>query len=329
MKLLFLHKHNSYWDKKINELKKHFSEIEIIFPGKHKKTKEELLEIADGIIGGFITEKELEIAKNLKIIFVPFAGVEQLPMQKLKEKKVIISNAHGNGKYVAERAVALALTLLGKIVPFHNDLKKGIWHGFTVGESIFDSWTSIQGMNIGILGFGSIGQNIAKFLKNFDTHIYILKNKKIDYLPKNVDKVYYDIDKILNDSEMIFLTLPLTEKTYEIIDEKRLMKMKGKYLINVGRGRLIHEEGLYRAIQKNILKGVALDVWFNYPTTNNKNIMPSRFPIWEFNNVVLSPHVGGYSYHATTAGIDYTIENIKNYLKFGVPLSIVDYDKKY
>ncbi|WP_129407930.1 2-hydroxyacid dehydrogenase [Marinitoga lauensis] len=329
MKLLFLHKYNSYWDKKINELKNHFPEIEIIFPEKHKKANDELLKIADGIIGGFINEKELEIAKNLKIIFVPFAGVEQLPMEKLKEKKVIISNAHGNGKYVAERAVALALSLLGKVVPFHNDLKKGRWHGFTVGESIFDSWISIQGMKVGILGFGAIGQNIAKFLKCFDTHIYILKNTKINYLPKNVDKVYYNIDDILKDSEIIFLTLPLTEKTYEIINEKRLMTMKDKYLINVGRGRLIHEEGLYHALQKNILKGVALDVWFNYPSSDNKNIMPSKFPIWEFDNVILSPHVGGYSYHATTAGIDYTIESIKNYLKSGVPLSIVDYNKKY
>ncbi|GAB6190153.1 NAD(P)-dependent oxidoreductase [Marinitoga arctica] len=327
MKFLFMHKLNSYWEKKLEELKKEFKDIEVIFPTDNKI--EEKLKDVDGIIGGFIKEKELELAKNLKIIFVPFAGVEQLPHEKLKKRKIIVSNAHGNGKYVAERAISLALALLGKIVTFHNDLKKGIWHGFAVGESIFDSWTSIQNKKVGILGFGAIGKSIATYLKSFNTTNYILKHNKIEFLPKNVDKVYYDVDEILRDSEIIFLTLPLTEKTYEIISEERLLKMKDKYLINVGRGKLISEEGLYKSLKNGILKGVALDVWFNYPTAENKNIMPSNYPIWEFDNVVLSPHVGGYSYHATTAGIDYTIESIKKYLKEGVPLSIVDYDKKY
>ncbi|SHE52810.1 Phosphoglycerate dehydrogenase [Marinitoga hydrogenitolerans DSM 16785] len=329
MKFLFLHKFNSYWNEKLNKLKLEYPDIELIFPEKEKLSKEELLKDADAIIGGFITKKELELAEKLKIIFVPFAGVEQLPLDCLKERNIIISNAHGNGKYVAERAVALALALLGKIIHFHNDLKKGIWHGFTVGESIFESWNSIQKKKIGILGFGAIGQNIADFLKPFNTKIYILKNRKINELPKSVDKVYYDIDKIIEDSEILFLTLPLTEKTYEIINEDRLMKMKDKFLINVGRGKLIHEEGLYNALKNGILKGVALDVWFNYPTSENKNVMPSNYPIWEFDNVILSPHVGGYSYHATTAGINYTIDSIKKYLKDGIPLSIVDYDKKY
>ncbi|MBM7559108.1 2-hydroxyacid dehydrogenase [Marinitoga litoralis] len=326
MRFLFLHKFNSYWEKKIRELKQEFPNIEIIFPDKKEKN---IFENIDGIIGGFISKEELSFANKLKIIFVPFAGVEQLPLDELKERNIIVSNAHGNGKFVAERAVAMTLSLLGKVVRFHNDLKKGIWHGYTVGESIYDSWSSIQGKKIGILGFGAIGQNIAKFLKPFDTEIYILKNNKIDYLPENVNKVYYDVDEILNDSEIIFLTLPLTDKTYEIINKERLMKLKDKYLINVGRGRLINEEGLYLSLKNNILKGVALDVWFNYPTADNKNVMPSNYPLWEFDNVILSPHVGGYSYHATTAGIDYTIESIKNYLKYGEPLSKVDFDKKY
>ncbi|KAF2956392.1 2-hydroxyacid dehydrogenase [Marinitoga sp. 38H-ov] len=324
MKFLFLHKFNSYWEEKISELKKDFPDIEILF-AKEKNNFEKV----EGIIGGFITEEELKYAKNLRVIFVPFAGVEQLPLNELKKRNIVVSNAHGNGKFVAERAVSMALALLGKIVYFHNDLKNGIWHGFTVGESIHDSWISIQGKKIGILGFGAIGQNIAKFLKPFDTKIYVLKNNKIDYLPENVDRVYYDIDEILKDSEIIFLTLPLTDKTYEIINKERLMNLKNKYLINVGRGKLINEEGLYLSLKNNILKGVALDVWFNYPTPENKNIMPSNYPIWEFDNVILSPHVGGYSYHATTAGIDYTIDNIRNFIKYGEPLSKVDFDKKY
>ncbi|AEX84471.1 phosphoglycerate dehydrogenase-like oxidoreductase [Marinitoga piezophila KA3] len=326
MKILFLHQFNSYWDEKLKELKKEFPEIEIIFPQKNKEIS---LKNAEAIIGGFINETELEIAEKLKIIFVPFAGVEQLPLEILKEKNIIVSNAHGNGKYVAERAVALALALLGKVIPFHEDLKNGVWHGFTVGESIFESWHSIQGMKIGILGFGEIGKNIARFLKPFDTEIHILKNKKIDYIPENVDKVYYDVDEIIEQSEMLFLTLPLTEKTFNILSKERIMKMKDKYIINIGRGKLIDEEGLYLSLKEGILKGVALDVWFNYPTKENKNVYPSKYPIWEFDNVVLSPHVGGYSFHATTAGIDYTIESIKSYLKTGKPLSIVDYEHKY
>lgn len=329
MKLLFLHKHNSYWDKKFEELKSEFKDLQILFINDKNSSKEKLLKEVDGIIGGFISEDEIDIAENLRIIFVPFAGVEQLPMKKLKEKNILVSNAHGNGKFVAERAVALALALLGKVIPFHNDLKNGVWHGFSVGESVFDSWISIQDKSIGILGFGAIGQNIAKFLKPFGVKINIFKYNKIDYLPKNVDNVFYNIDEVINESDILFLSLPLTEHTYEIINKERLMNMYNKYIVNVGRGRLISEEGLYLSLKEGILKGAALDVWFNYPTAEKKNVMPSKYPIWEFENVVLSPHVGGYSYHATTAGIDYTIDSIRSYIRNGKSLSIVDYNKEY
>jgi phosphoglycerate dehydrogenase-like enzyme len=99
--------------------------------------------------------------------------------------------------------------------------------------------------------------------------------------------------------------------------------MKGKYLINVGRGDTVNEEGLYNALKDGTLAGAALDVWYNYPGKKEEPVFPANLPIYELPNVLLSPHKSSHTIEAINAMIDDTFENVRSYLLTGKPGNVV------
>jgi len=121
--------------------------------------------------------------------------------------------------------------------------------------------------------------------------VYGWRRKKDAEVPEHFDAVLPSLKEVLDIAEIVFITLPATSETEGLISKDHLMSMKGKFLVNVGRGSIVDEEGLYEALKSGVLKGAALDTWYTYPTTGVKGA-PSRFPIHTLPNVVLSPHVG-------------------------------------
>jgi len=107
-----------------------------------------------------------------------------------------------------------------------------------------------------------------------------------------------------------------------------LMSMKGKFLVNVGRGSIVNEEGLYEALKSGVLKGAAIDTWYTYPVTGVLGA-PSRYPIHKLSNVVLSPHVGGSTNQASARSIEDTVANIRSYLMTGRGIWKADLSKMY
>jgi phosphoglycerate dehydrogenase-like enzyme len=322
--IVFLSRLTPEWDKGLAQLGAEFPDVSFI---KDSDTSHrlELLKNAEAAVCGKLTEDEIKIAPLLKIVFVPFTGLNTFPLELLKERGIIISNTHANNNIVAEKAIALALALLGRIVEYDSDLRKGIWNLSLQRENM---WTSLQNKTCGLLGTGKIGTSIAKFTKAFNcTNIGFRKN--VNITPPDIDEVSGDLDYVIGKSDIIFITLPLTKDTYHIIDEKVLAKMKNKYLINVGRGDLILEEALYNALKNGTLAGAGLDVWYNYPGRSNNPVHPSRFPFHELKNVVLSPHKASHTQEAIQGMIDDTIENIRAYLKTGKPKEIVEKERFY
>jgi lactate dehydrogenase-like 2-hydroxyacid dehydrogenase len=322
--IVFLSRLTPQWDKGLEQLGSEFPDINFI---KDSETSHriDLLKNAEAAVCGKLTEEEVKLAANLKIVFVPFTGLNTFPLELLKERGIIISNTHANYNIVAEKAAALALALLGRVVEYDSDLRKGIWNLSLQRENM---WTSLQNKTCGILGTGKIGSCIAKFTKAFNC-LNIGFKKNINILPEHIDEVSYNLEYVIDKSNIIFITLPLTKDTYHIIDEKVLAKMKNKYLINVGRGDLIVEEALYNALTNGTLAGAGLDVWYNYPGRSNNPVIPSNYPVHNLKNVVLSPHKASHTPEAIQAMIDDTIENIRTYLKTGTPKEIVEKEYYY
>lgn len=280
---------------------------------------------ADVIVSTNPSTELIERAAAVKLIIVPITGVDHLPLDRLVERKIRLANAHGNARYVAERAVALILAYYGRVVEFHNDLTgKDKWHGFWVRQGIADSWRTIHGRRVSIIGAGEIGRHTARFLKAFDTTVVGFRRTRMPKPPEHFDSMVYDLDEAIDAGEVIVIALPSTPETVGLFGARRLGRMEGKLLVNVGRGDIIDEEALYEGLKKGSPEGAALDAWWNYPTDGRTDGPPCNYPLYQLPNVVASPHLAGYVEEAVAASIKQTGENLRRFLTGADLLTEVD-----
>lgn len=214
--------------------------------------------------------------------------------------------------YVAEKTVALTLALLGKVVHYHNNLKLGNWNRSNDNDEM---WITLHNKRICILGYGFIGSEIAKLLKPFNVYITGFRRNVKNGFDEYANLITNEFNKAIADSEIIFNTLPLSNETKDIINAENIINFKDKYIITVGRGETIREEVLYNALKNNVIKGAAIDVWYNYPGKSIEPVFPAKFPFWELPNVVLSPHKSSQTIEAVNAMIDDTCNNIRLFIK--------------
>lgn len=326
MEITFAGCSSEYWKEKVLELKHNYKQH--IFKEIKREFEKEDIEFTDVLVTYRLKKEQIEFSKNLKYLFVPYAGLNNFPLDALKEKNVVVCNSHENTKYVAERAFALTLALLGKIVVFHDDLKKGIWHR----EGLYrEYWETLRDKRCTIVGTGNIGKELARLLKIFNCKIMGVKRKlENNKNLENFDFLTDDLNNGLAFGQIVFLTLPLTKESEYLINERNISLLEGKYLINVSRGKVVDEKVLYESLKNKFLKGAALDVWYNYPREGEENNkLPSNYPIYELENVVNSPHKGAHTEEAEKGDIDFTIENLKNLFEGKELKNLVDLEKGY
>ena len=305
-------------EKKWQELLDKYNEednlpLEILFPNKDKQQLNEQLSSVEVIVGGNLSEDDLKLAKKLKLFQIPFVGVDKLNLEVFRKfPHIAVCNTHGNSYAVSEHAMALLLALAKNLINNDRDLRNGKWHGFITGESTIQ----LYGRTLGIIGLGSIGMEIAKRALSFGLQIYAIKRSltKEEQLGKKLGLTFLgtpeQLEYVIAQSDFIIIALPLTAKTENIIDDKMLQLMKGKYLINVARGRVIDEKSLYDHLKKGNLAGAAIDTWYQYPDRDNPKRLPSQYAFHELTNIILSPHNAGYSDKALEENIYRVYQNI-------------------
>jgi phosphoglycerate dehydrogenase-like enzyme len=269
----------------------------------------------DAILASRLEPEAFEAAAALKAFFIPIVGVNHLPVALLLERGVRVFNAHGNAQSVAQCALAMTLAFYGRTIEYHNDLRRKIWHGFWVGKGSEDEWSSIWGRSCAIFGTGAIGQALARLLKAFDCEVVGYRRRAQLGAPPGFDRIETDLRAAVDSSEILFIVLPQTPATTGLFSKEILMSARGKFLVNVGRGAVVDEEGLYLALRDGILKGAAVDTWYVYPQGGATEGAPSRYPIHELPNVILSPHVGGSTREAMPISMDRSCGNIARFLR--------------
>jgi phosphoglycerate dehydrogenase-like enzyme len=315
----------SVWDERIEALGREFPQHQFLHGLKPEASEAATLDL---ILAAKLPAETYLASRQLKAIFQPFTGINHLPLRQLAERGIHVYNVHAHAFDVAERALALTLSFYGRIIDFHNDLRKKVWHGFWVRAGTEDNWDSLYGKKCAILGTGAIGIELAKLLKAFSCRVYGWRRRTGLAFPEGFDEIIPELGEAIARAEIIFITLPATPLTDGLLTKDILASMKGKVLVNIGRGSIVDEEGLFLALRDGILKGAAIDTWYTYPQTG-KTGAPSRFPIHEFPNVILSPHVGGSTNQASIRVIDVTVGNIRDYLVKGTCSSEADLEAMY
>jgi phosphoglycerate dehydrogenase-like enzyme len=277
---------------------------------------------ADVIIGldSAFSPAVVEAAERVRLLQVFGAGVEGLPFDMLRGRKVYVANMAGsyNSISVAEHALALILALAKRIVRRHNDLCVGKW--------MVTPSTELHDKVLGIVGLGNIGKEIAKRAAGFGMRIYATKRMPQDKIIKEFNLEFLggpkDLDHLLKHSDFLVITVPLTSETRGLIGEKELKMMKSSsYLINVSRGPVVREEVLYLALREKWIAGAGIDAWYLYPPKSNA---PSSLGLHLLENVVGTPHIAGTTYASINNYLTTMSENIKRVRAGGEPISMVN-----
>lgn len=269
--------------------------IDPIFPAD--LSEETLIKLApqvDILVTYKVSERFLLKAKRLKHIQVPWTGIETLDLNLLKHyPHVTVSNSHANSLAIAEHAVALLLAAAKRITYRDSHMRNGNWAPRY--ESRMNSFW-ITGKTLGVIGYGAIGKNVARILKNgFDMKIFAIKRNLTKIEKDNTCDFLGgpdDLSSVLQESDFIIVALPMTRETKGLIGKNQLSLLKESAVIgNISRGSIIDEQALFEHLKENENVTAALDVWYNYPKSRKDSTnVYQNYPFEELDNVVMSPH---------------------------------------
>ena len=262
-----------------------------------------LLQGCDGYIAGLdtITEKVLKSCDRLKVVSRYGAGVDRVDLKAAKECGITVTNTPGaNAEAVGELAFALILSVARQIPYLNQSTREGGWARSTGME--------LKGKTLGIIGLGAIGRVVARCAGGFDMRV-------IAYDPY-IDLAYCEehgipsctFEEVVEQADVITLHLPLLEQTKHLIGREAIAKMKpSAIIVNASRGGIIDEEAAYEALKEGRLGGLGLDAFEVEP--------PKDSPLFEFSNVVVTPHTGAHTKEATDNMASMAVQNLIDVLR--------------
>jgi phosphoglycerate dehydrogenase-like enzyme len=284
-----------------SELMKHLSDMEILMI--------------------FVAKFEAELlglAPNLKWIQALTAGVDNLPLKEINDRRIILTNTRGIHKIqMAEFAIGAMINFARNFHVMYRNQIKGLWD-----RSI--PQTEIYGKIVGIIGLGSIGAEIARKASFFGMRV--LGVRKNPQSVKYVDRVYgiEEMDEVFRESDYIINLLPMTAGTQKIIDKRYFHSMKKTAcFISIGRGPTVNQADLVDALKSNQIGGLVADVYEEEP-------LPEDSPLWELENVILAPHIAGVSPNYMERAMDVITHNLNVYAsQSGEMLNVIDCNSGY
>jgi phosphoglycerate dehydrogenase-like enzyme len=248
---------------------------------------------SDVIIGSWLNASMPKLTR-LRLFQVPGAGVEGIDRNLLPDGAKLC-NCFGHESAIAEYVMAALLARHVPLAAADRDLRQGRWTYWAGDPQALH--TELGATTIGLLGYGHIGRAIAARAKAFDMSVTVANRSPVA-ASGAVDRTFplTELKDFMGSADAIVVSLPLTQETRGIVGREALASMRPHaVIINVGRGAVIDENALYDALKDNRIGGAVIDTWYVYPSGANPKPLPSQLPFPELNNVVMTPHMSGWS----------------------------------
>ena len=324
--LIFVHHPFDQWnapDWFPQRLQREFHQVCVVNLPDYSRVDEEIVD-AEIVIAWSIRPEQIAAAKQLQWVHSPAAAVHQLMFPELVNSDIILTNAREvHGPVVAEHVIALIFALAKKIPDSVRLQQRHVW-----GQQIlWDELPRIRevvGATVGIVGLGSIGRAVAKSAKALGMRVIAVREHP-EKGSESADAVFgpAQIDELFRQADYVVLAAPVTETTKAIANAERLALMKtGACLINVGRGALVDEPALARALREKRIGGAALDVFPKEPH-------PVDSPLWDVPNLLITPHTAALTEKLWERHYSLFSENLQRYLSGSPLLAIVDKRRGY
>lgn len=289
--------------KNFNSLVQEYKEVEFVTEVVNKKEIEALITMPK-----IVKEMNIEDYPKLKWIQYLMAGYDGIDLELFRDNDIDFCNAQDIfSKSIAEDVFAKILYFNRNIKYYIESMKEGKWE--PIKEEL-----ELTNSNVLILGVGSIGKELAKRFKGFET--YVIGYRKTNMGSENFDEIITteeDLNMALQRADYVVLALPLTPDTMYFFDKEKLNMMKpSALLINVARGQVVNQLDLIEVLKEKRIRGAGLDVLDPEP-------LPKTNPLWKLDNVYITPHNASSSPHMRDRLYQMIRINLSNYLE-GKPL---------
>lgn len=246
------------------------------------------------------------------------AGVDRMPIALLSDRDIVLTTASGVHPHpVSETALAMMLAFCRQLHVSIRHQRNRCWEN-PVGL------TELHGKTIGIVGVGTIGEEIARLAKAFGmTTLGIRRSgKPVDAVDRMYDR--QGLDTVLAESDIVVAIMPLTDESRHMFGREQFSQMKRSAIfINVSRGATVDTEALVDALRSEDIAGAGLDVFEQEP-------LPAEHPLWELSNVIMTPHNGGVTDRYEERALEIFVTNLTAWIKGEAPLlNQVELDRQY
>jgi phosphoglycerate dehydrogenase-like enzyme len=264
-------------------------------------------------------------AKRLKLVQVPGAGLDRIERAALPAG-AWLANVYGHEVGIAEYVLGAMLTLTRGFARLDAALRRGAWESqWAVGSAPPVPWPELAGKTLGILGYGRIGRALARRARAFDMEVCAIRREVTRSDSEGLAFLGGPdaLGEVVRRADYLAVTLSLTEATRGILGEQELRMMRPTaVLINVARAEIVDEDALYRALAEQRIAGAILDVWYRYPKAAGPTL-PARQPFHELPNVLMTPHVSGWTEGMLEARAKLIAENIQRTARGESPLNLI------
>ena len=275
---------------------------------------------------GARAKASFESARNLRLVIIPFSGMDWFDPDWLPQQ-CVICNLNSGIDPIAEYVFCAMLSNEVRLHEMDAELReqRWTWGGGTV---MGRKHGELQGKTIGLVGFGRIAKRVAELAR-----VFRMRALAVSRTPSFSPDVAWwrgmdALGELLESSDYVLLTVPGGPETDSLIGAVELARMKASaLLINVARGSVVNEEALYDALRERRIGGAVIDTWYRYPTQEHPYGAPSRFDFASLDNVVMTPHAAGWTDALEQRRIQTVLAQVNAYLS-GRPMSDVVLDTR-
>jgi glyoxylate reductase len=249
----------------------------------------------------------IENAKNLRVISQMAVGYDNIAVPTATKHNIPVGHTPGVlTETTADFAWALLMAAARRIPEADREVRRGIWRPW--GPDVLTG-PDVNGATIGIIGFGRIGQAVARRARGFDMRILYNDPDRHEDLEQEWGVEYAEMDQLLSEADFITLHTYLSPETKNLIDRAAFQKMKSTaILVNTARGAVVNSEALIEALQTKQIYAAALDVFDPEP-------IPSDSPLLKMENVVIAPHIASGSIQTRARMAEIVVDNLLAGLK--------------
>lgn len=265
-----------------------------------------------------LNQTNLSCAPRLKLICITATGTNNVDLAYTKSRNITVTNVAGYSTYsVVQHTFGMLFYLMESLNYYDNYVKSGLYAQNSLFTHLEKPFNEIKNKTWGIIGLGTIGSEVAKVASAFGCNVIYFSTSGQNYSP-----LYprVELKEMLALSDIISIHCPLNEKTKNLITYDEISHMKKTaYLLNLGRGGIVNEYDLAKALDENLIAGAALDVLEKEPIADDNPLLHIK----NQNRLLITPHIAWSSKEARIKLVDEVMQNIEAFLK-GNPRNVVN-----